>query len=282
MIIDVRQIWEETTNRLEKVYERREAENISYILFEDIFHISKTDFLTREKRDIDRVLLNGYLKRLLDREPIQYVTGKVEFYERLFAVHPGALIPRPETEELVALILKENEIVEPNILEVGVGSGCIAISLALETGGNVIATDISNDAIATAKLNAEDLGAPISLLKHDVLSSKLPVSDLDILVSNPPYIPEVDKRKMDANVLDYEPQEALFVPDEDPLMFYKRIAEEGKKALKKGGKLYFEIHERFGIEMKDLLRSLNYIEVEVHQDMQGKDRMVSATNSTNK
>ncbi len=279
---NLRQIWEETSKQLEKVYDRREAESISCILIEDLFGINKVDILTSEPSPFKKEELERYIQRLLQNEPIQYVTGLAHFYGRIFKIKPKTLIPRPETEELCDLILEENTIENPEILEVGVGSGCIGITLALEANGKAYGTDVSNEALEISKLNAHLLEANITFVKSDILTEELPVTDLDILVSNPPYIPEQDKEKMHENVLRYEPDLALFVPNDDPLIFYRSIAERGLYALKKNGKLYFEIHERYGEDVQRLLESLGYKHVIVHKDMQGKERMVSAINSTNK
>ena len=274
-MVNMRQIWEETAKQLEKIYDGREARSIAYILLEDQFQVSKSDILLHEENELDLDLLANSLNRLLDFEPVQYLTGVAEFYGRKFQIGKGALIPRPETEELVELILREYKLEKPKILDVGVGSGCIAITLALETNGEVYGTDVSEKALAIASKNGEKLNADVVFISHNILEGQLPVNDLDILVSNPPYIPESDKMEMHSNVLDYEPMEALFVSNNDPLIFYRKIGEEGKRALKKGGKLYFEIHERFGSEVKNLLDNMGYQRVTIHQDMQGKDRMVS-------
>ena len=145
----------------------------------------------------------------------------------------------------------------------------------------VFGTDVSGAALELANANASLLGAGVTFLKHDILTEPLTLDSLDILVSNPPYIPNSDKRMMHPNVLNHEPEIALFVPDDDPLIFYRRIAEEGRNALKDGGRLYFEIHENYGPQVKSLVESMGYTEVKVHLDMQGKDRMLSATNSAN-
>lgn len=276
----VKQIWEETAKQLEKVYDRREAENISYLLLEDLYEISRSSILTDDSLEIDKLILHDAIGRLLNNEPIQYVTGVTDFYGNKFHLQPGALIPRPETEELVDLIIRENKISKPRILDVGVGSGCIAITLAIETKGVVFGTDISEEAISMAKKNTADLGAQVAFSENDILHEKLPENELDILVSNPPYIPKAEKERMRENVTRYEPDLALFVPDDDPLIFYKRIADLGLSGLKRGGKLYFEIHENYGEEVKAYLQDVGYSEVKVHQDMQGKDRIVCATNST--
>lgn len=279
---NIRQIWEETSKQLEKVYNQRESQNIAYLLFEDVFGITRVDILAAESTDIDKDRLQLLVDRLLRLEPIQYVTGIADFYGRKFKIQPGALIPRPETEELVHKIIKESNQTNLKILDIGVGSGCIAITLALELKADVFATDFYEGALSIARENASALGTRIELSKHDILEEEINITELDILVSNPPYIPESDMPSMNNNVLDYEPYEALFVPSKDPLIFYRRIGVEGRHSLRVGGRLYFEIHEGFGPRIKSLLLELGYDDVLIHQDMQGKDRMISATNSANR
>ena len=279
---NVRQIWEETSKQLQKVHEKRESEHIAYLLLEDHFRVFKTDILLEEMREVDQNKLDVLTKRLLAGEPIQYITGRTEFYAREFQVYPGVLIPRPETEELVDLILRENTLSLPTILDIGVGSGCIAITLALETAGTVYGSDISMEALQIAERNAEHLIASVKFLHHDILKEDIPLGDLDIIVSNPPYIPLSDKQQMHANVLGFEPEIALFVSDDDPFVFYREVAIKSAMKLRNGGKLYFEIHERYGKEIQQLVEQIGYTDVCIHQDMQGKDRMISATNSTNR
>ena len=279
---NAKQIWQETAKQLEKVYDQRESENISYLLLEDLFQLKRADILGEREWLIDERKLSVSIARLLNHEPIQYVTGIADFFGYQFFIQKGALIPRPETEELVALIIKENSVANPRILDVGSGSGCIPIVLKLKLGGEVSGLDISEEALQVSRKNAEKLGASVSFSQLDVLKMPLPCNQLDVLVSNPPYIPNKDRQQMAANVLDYEPEMALFVSNEDPFIFYRRIAQLGLNSLKSGGKLYFEIHERFGSEIVNLLSGIGYSHVHLFQDMQGKDRMVSATNSTNK
>ena len=225
--------------------------------------------------------MNQSVTRLLQNEPIQYVTGFADFYGRRFRIQTGALIPRPETEELCKLIILENDLNKPRIMDVGAGSGCIAITLALELNVMVFATELSDKALEVARENSNYLKAKVDLQKSDALNEELPQKELDILVSNPPYIPSIDKVDMHENVLKYEPELALFVSDSDPLIFYREIAEKGLDSLNPEGKLYFEIHERYGNEIAELLSGMGYGKVHIHKDMQGKDRMISATNSTN-
>ena len=279
---NVKQIWKETTKRLEKVYEKREADNITYLLLEDVFGIKKADVLLEEEKIINGDLLNQSVTRLLQNEPIQYVTGFADFYGRRFRIQTGALIPRPETEELCKLIILENDLNKPRIMDIGAGSGCIAITLALELNVMVFATELSDKALEVARENSNYLKAKVDLQKSDAINEELPQKELDILVSNPPYIPSIDKADMHENVLKYEPELALFVSDSDPLIFYREIAEKGLDSLNPEGKLYFEIHERYGNEIAELLSEMGYSKVHIHKDMQGKDRMISATNSTNK
>ncbi len=278
----VNRIWRETSEELNRIYDQKEAENIVFMLLEDQFGISKEDVLVDKQVDIDIDQFDDYVRRLEMNEPIQYITGSADFYGRKFKVSEAVLIPRPETEELVRLIIKENKITSPRILDIGVGSGCIAVSLAAELGGTVYGTDVSEEAVQIATENANQHGAIVNFIQHDILQSKLNIRELDILVSNPPYIPSSEQIGMHQNVLGFEPRIALFVPDEDPMGFYQTIAREGLTTLKDGGLLYFEIHENFGAPIQQMLESLGYSDVETYKDMQGKDRMVRATNSASK
>lgn len=229
-----------------------------------------------EEKDLPEAFLQDF-ERLKRGEPIQYIIGKAPFYGREFLVSPATLIPRNETEELVHLIIKENPQQGLRILDIGTGTGCIPISLFLEMKEpEVYALDISLEALKVARQNAKSLKAEVNFLQGDILRERIPLESLDILVSNPPYIPEKGKAEMHKNVLDFEPGLALFVPDEDPLLFYRRIAELGREHLKKGGRLYFEIHEDFGPETVDLLESMGYQEVRLIQDLNGKNRIVTA------
>lgn len=273
-------IYKETVQELTSIYGLREAEIMGNMLFEDLLGLSKTDRLLRPElmlktENIGKI--SSAVERLLRHEPIQHVIGYTHFYGRKFKVNKHTLVPRPETEELVELIIKENQKRHLKILDVGTGTGCIPISLALEMKeSDVYAIDISAEALALAKENAQLNQANISFSKTDILTGELKENELDIIVSNPPYIPHLEKSEMDKNVLDYDPEIALFVPDEDPLLFYRVIGEKAQKALKTGGKLYFEIHEKYGKATAELLENQGYRQVSVFQDLQGKDRMVRA------
>ena len=187
------------------------------------------------------------------------------------------MIPRNETEELVHLIIKENPEKGKKILDIGTGSGCIPVTLALEMKeAEVFGLDISDEGLEVAVRNAKKLHAPVEFFRCDILKEVPQVEDLDILVSNPPYVPKEDQTQMHRNVVDFEPHMALFVPDADPLLFYRVIGEKGRLLLKKGGRLYFEIYEKTAVAVKQLLENLGYQQVKIHIDLNGKERMVSA------
>ena len=218
------------------------------------------------------------VERLLRHEPLQYVLGIAHFYGLELAVDERVLIPRPETEELVHLILQEHQGQKNlHILDIGTGSGCIPIALAANLEeAQVYGMDISEGALAVASSNAEKCQVRVSWLLQDIFKpvQHLPPQSLHIITSNPPYVLESEKELMRQNVLAYEPHLALFVPDEDALKYYSRITEVGQALLKKGGKLYFEINERYGSGVKELLLQAGYSSAEVVKDLFGKERMV--------
>ncbi len=262
---------------LSELYDIQEAENLALWLMEEYLELSRREiFDSRPVHRIPEALWQAW-EELKTGKPIQYVLGKAPFYGRTFLVDSNTLIPRNETEELVHLIIKENKEAGLKILDVGTGSGCIPISLALEMrDAEVFGLDISLKALEVAEKNAAELHAKVLFFQQDILADLPAVNDLDILVSNPPYIPDQQKSEMHSNVLDFEPGLALFVPDQDPLLFYRNIAEKGKKMLKPLGKLYFEIHEDFGKEVVSLLKEKGYSEIRLLKDLNGKNRMVVA------
>lgn len=222
--------------------------------------------------------LEGILSRLRNFEPVQYIQGFARFLGRDFEVAPGVLIPRPETEELVELMLKEVP-AGARILDVGTGSGCIAISLAKELpGARVEAWELSGEALAIARRNDRRWQAGVAFAQRDVLACppQPPAGRFDVIVSNPPYVTESEKDGMERNVLDWEPAGALFVPDDDPLRFYRRIARLGQTMLATGGRLYFEINRAFGQETAGMLEQLKYSNVRIHKDLSGNDRFITA------
>lgn len=222
-------------------------------------------------------IIEEYIERLKQYEPIQYIVGETEFFGMPFYVNKHTLIPRPETEELVELILNENILPHPSILDIGTGSGCIALALAKHIPNTkVTAWDFSKGAIEMAHRNADLNKVQVKFEQIDVLGEYPTSQKFDIIVSNPPYILDSEKVDMDSNVLNYEPHSALFVPDNKALLFYKRIADIGLKLLTENGKLYFEINRAKGKETIDMLASKGYYDIELFKDLSKNDRMVSA------
>ena len=218
--------------------------------------------------------LQTIIEQLFAARPVQYVLGEAEFYGLTFKVQEGVLIPRPETEELVCRVVADAES-GMRILDVGTGSGAIAVSVAHSVAGaEVVAVDISDVALTIAASNAERNGVNVELVKADALGDMSALGTFDIIVSNPPYIPQSDIATMNRNVVDYEPHTALFVADDDALCFYRSIAQNGLKMLRAGGGLYFEIYEQFGAQIADMLAGMGYHDIEVVKDIFGKERMV--------
>lgn len=227
--------------------------------------------------------MRGMIRRLNDHEPVQYVLGEEYFYGRKFQVNPSVLIPRPETEVLVRVVLdyqrktfQNNKMGSPvRILDIGTGSGCIPITLFLEiTKAEVYATDISKAALTVAKQNAENLHAKINFFEHNILQEEIEIKDPDVMVSNPPYVTEKEKDDMERNVLDFEPHLALFVPDDDPLVFYDSIVKKAKHVLNPGGLLAVEINTQFGKAVSQRFLQAGFKEVEIIKDIDGKERVV--------
>ena len=218
--------------------------------------------------------LQTIIDQLAASRPVQYVTGVAEFYDLEFKVCEGVLIPRPETAELVAQIVADTH-PGAKILDVGTGSGAIAVALAKSIeGAKVTAVDISDVALEIAAENAERNGVNIAFYKADALGDMSSLGEFDIIVSNPPYIPQSDIVRMERNVVDYEPHTALFVADDDALCFYRSIAQNGVKMLRMGGALYFEIYEQFGEQIRQMLEQMGYNDIVVAKDVFGKERMV--------
>ena len=258
-------------------YSQAEAENLVFWLFEHHLGLRRADLQLAIPTAVDRKPLLADFERLLTGEPIQYILGEAPFYGRSFGVTRDTLIPRNETEELVHLILKENPKSELRVLDLGTGTGCIPITLALELQNpEVYALDVSVQALAVARKNALQLGAKVEFLEGDLLGSIPNLALFDVLVSNPPYVPLRDQGEMHVNVLNFEPHLALFVPDEDPLVIYRAIGVWGQQLLKQGGKLYLEIYENLADELVQLLLSQGYEQLRVHLDLNGKNRMLSA------
>jgi len=269
-------------NILSKNIEQGEASAIAFLLLDMVAGIDRMHVLMGEpvSEDMEAKLMD-MAKRISEGEPAQYVIGKTEFHDLVFHVEPGVLIPRPETEELVDWIINTYNTEESiNILDIGTGSGCIAISLAKELKNTKVeAWDISDDAIRIAKGNASSNKVNVLFNKVDVLSIGEDLRQegkYSVIVSNPPYICDSEAKDMEKNVLEYEPHLALFVPDNDPLLFYRKIAEYGKESLKSGGTLFFEINRQYGQETIDMLINLGYSNIELRKDQFENDRMIKA------
>lgn len=268
-----RELW----RTLEPLYGNGEARAITDYVLDVCFGLSKADILcgaVEEMTAEKTVELNKIFNRLTKGEPVQYVLGRAEFCGRWFNVRPGVLIPRPETEELCAWITADSKAsASPEVLDIGTGSGCIAITLQLDMPeSKVTAWDISADALDVARENAQQLGANVNFVKLDALNAK-PEGEWDVIVSNPPYICEKEKKDMAVNVLEHEPHTALFVPDADPLLFYRAITRLAVQTLSKGGRLYFEINPIYADDTCHMMRAEGMTAVELRSDMYGKQRM---------
>lgn len=267
-------------SRLQPYYTAEEVSALSRIVCCDLLGQAPTDYylgkdiVLSSKKEQE---LEDILQRLSRFEPLQYIEGRTLFLGREFWVAPGVLIPRPETEELVELMLKEIP-ADARILDVGTGSGCIAISLAKALPDALVtAWDVSPEALSVARVNARKLQANVRFVECDVLACQVDKAGLyDVIVSNPPYVTEAEKADMEPNVLQWEPSLALFVPDDDPLRFYRRIAVLGRDMLADGGRLYFEINRAYGREMVEMLRTMGYVGVRVEKDLSQNDRFVIA------
>ena len=267
---------------LDELYPREEVDSMFYLMIEHflglerfILAIDPEIVITKEE---EQYMFEG-LSKLKKEQPIQYVLGETTFMDLKFMVNESVLIPRPETEELVNWVLEDIENINDvsEIIDIGTGSGCIAISLAkLKPNLKVSAIDISGSALEIAKKNALLNEVDVQFNLVDILKTGSLSKKYDIIISNPPYVREMERDKMRNNVLLNEPYSALFVPDGNPLLFYRAIAKLAKKNLKENGMLYLEINQYLGEEVKTLLKNFNYSDVELRKDIFGKDRMIKA------
>jgi release factor glutamine methyltransferase len=266
-------------------YNPDEIKEFLYILCRDFSGWSKGRFLMELKTVLpwpEASLLLEALTKLKSGMPVQYITGKADFNGLSFHVNPDVLIPRQETAELAGIILEElsgKELMNYRILDIGTGSGCIAVFLKKKLpGARVFALDSSAPALETARKNAEELGTEIHFLQQDILSKNIniPVPEMDMIVSNPPYVMMKEKKGIRINVKEFEPSSALFVPDDDPLLYYRAIADHSPVILSEGGILFLEINESFGAEVAGTLLSRGFGRVEVKKDFFGKDRFIRA------
>lgn len=269
-------------------YDSREAEQLLTLLIEHFFGTTRNKLVMNpDYRLSESEILKLHLavKELKKYKPVQYITGVVEFHDLQLKVTPDVLIPRPETEELVQLIAEHETSSNLVVLDIGTGSGCIAIGLSsLLNGASVYATDISDSAISLAKKNNSSNNQEVDFYLHDILKANELICDIngskvlfDIVVSNPPYVTMEEKRKMLSNVIDYEPHNALFVPKDSPLLYYEAIMNFCDASLVSGGRVYFEINENLGDNMLSLLTKHNYTNIALKEDLRGKNRFIIAT-----
>lgn len=273
--------------KLAQVYDEGEAKAIARLAYEVRFGLTFTDLCLGKDTQLsadDQAQAAEICSRLLLQEPVQYVLGQAEFCGHTIMVNEHVLIPRPETEELCQWVVSEMsderlEVRDFSILDIGTGSGCIAVTLAAALPqAEVTAWDISAEALQVARENARRSGVPVTFQQVDMLNTHhVPLAtQWELIVSNPPYICYKERAMMESNVLDHEPHTALFVPDDDPLLFYHAIAEYGQKALKVGGWLYFEINPLYADELTDMFCAMSYHDIETKEDQYGKQRMIRA------
>lgn len=274
----LRQLFDIIGTSLLDLHPKTEVQAIRKLLFEKIVkmpeynvHLNPSEIIS----NATSLKIIDILKDLKKGNPVQYVLGEADFMDLVFEVNADVLIPRPETEELGRWIINNNKSNTPKILDIGTGSGCIAISLAKYLPkAEVSALDVSENALSVAKRNAIKNGVNVDFIFGDILElSEIEGAPYDIIVSNPPYVRELEKQLMNRNVTDFEPHLALFVADTDPLLFYRTIAQKSKNWLKPNGQIYFEINEAFGNEIKKMLIDIGFKDVEIRKDINGKDRM---------
>ncbi len=262
---------------LDKMYGKNEVKVFISIIFENVLNINDLNLIYDVfilESELDRI--NKILQRLKKNEPIQYIFGEAQFYGLKLKVNANVLIPRPETEELVDIIIKSIQIPSCKILDIGTGSGCIAIALKKNIPAAIVTgVDVSKEALSVARDNAKQNNVQIDFKELDILSGVI-LPPVDIIVSNPPYITNTEKLNMHLNVLDNEPHLALFVTNNDPLQFYKAITGKALKSLSKGGMLFYELNEAYGNEVLSLVKESGFTEAVLIKDMIGKNRILKA------
>ena len=266
--------------KLKSLYDTREANAITKLVVEKVQDVASLKIAFEKFRLLtanQQEHMNQVLERLMGHEPVQYILGEADFYGLKLKVNPNVLIPRPETEELVEWILEDhlNYDEKLKLLDIGTGTGCIAIALSKNRPSAVVtAVDISEEALKVAAENNMLNGGHVQFLKLDILNSDIKGNDYDIIVSNPPYVLEVERNTLAYNVLNFEPHLALFTPTDDGLIFYRTIIDKAQEVLKRGGQLYFEINPERIVEITQLFNNAGYKRVEVKKDLSGKERMV--------
>ena len=279
-IRNIQLLRENIKKELHGVYSDREINSMTEILIHYRLGIKRHEIGQNRHiklSDRDAKWFTRAITKIRDHFPVQYITGNTKFLGIPLKITPGVMIPRPETEELVDWIVKENRLEMPRILDIGTGSGCIALALKkMIPGSQVTGTDIFRSALALSELNAELLNLDVRFRNHDIRAghSDPEFMNLDIIVSNPPYIPESEKPGMDRNVILYEPHTALFVPDHNPLVYYALIAAFSREHLNRGGMLYVEVHENFAERSRYLLDQCGFTDISVRRDLNGKERMI--------
>lgn len=268
--------------KLTPLFDSMEAESFFAITLEELKGWRRTDLALNPDAELSGEEIekwNTVLGELETQKPIQYIFGKAHFYGLEFEVNPNTLIPRPETEELVEWIITENQHKgQLNLLDIGTGTGCIAISLAKNLpDASVSAIDVSEGALATAKRNAQHNTAEVNFILQDILAAETLPQVYDVIVSNPPYVRNLEKHEIKENVLQYEPHLALFVDDNDPLLFYRKIALLARTQLSPNGRLYFEINQYLGPETVQMLEDYGFVNVVLKKDIYGNDRMVGCS-----
>jgi len=262
--------------QLNGIVQEREIISLAYISIDFLLGYNRSDCIIHSDKDITSEVSDKIKQIIADlktNKPIQHIICETEFYELKFNVNEHTLIPRPETEELVKWILQHEF---TSALDIGTGSGCIAIALRKNKSAEISAIDVSESALLVAKENAKINGVEINFLLQDILKTTA-LPKVDVIVSNPPYVLDMEKEIMQDNVLNNEPHLALFVPDNNPLLFYKKIAELAFTSLSKNGLLFFEINERFGKETVAMLNAIGFVDIELKKDINDKDRMIKAT-----
>ena len=279
--MQIKQYRSQFIQALSTIYDEGEAESFFYLILEEKKQLKRIDLALQPDlvfSEEEIIVWNSILEQLKLEIPVQYLLGKTHFYGLEFEVNENVLIPRPETEELVEWIIQENLKIEKmknlKILDIGTGSGCIAISLAKNLpNAQVFAIDVSEKALATAKKNAENNQVNVTFIHKNILDTEDLKQQFDVIVSNPPYVRNLEKEEIKKNVLDNEPHLALFVEDDNALIFYRKIAELAKINLAANGQLFFEINQYLGKEMIELLEKMDFKNVELRKDIYGNDRM---------
>ncbi len=267
---------------LSSIYDSQEVDSFFYLILDNFYQMSRVDLALKPEFEIEESEVAKWrdiVAQLQQQKPLQYILGETEFFGLPFTVTSAVLIPRPETEELVDWILKNNSnnSEQLRILDIGTGSGCIPITLAKNlNNAKVEAIDISKEALKVAENNAIKNFVKVKFVEMDILKADKLSKTYDIIVSNPPYVRALEKQEMLKNVLDYEPHIALFVEDEDPLLFYVKITQLASKSLSEEGQLYFEINQYLGQRMIELLKEYKFRDIELRQDIYGNDRMIFA------